>query len=235
MSISLKPILKLLTAGAVVASLTACGNDGQARRGTETVKGLVALAASRLSGKKPAPTAAPDPVAMISSVLAAVPDAPLQFVLMERSGQFAVSSIYGVNGQNVTWVSPDLKSMTLRSGMLTATRGFGGDLMSVEDGGAARLIAEVKPGFVTKTYRFLNGLDETTRLVVDCRISVGGTDQVESGEISTAARVVTERCTSGSTFDVSNTYWIDSQGRMVQSMQWAGASTGNIVFRRLRF
>lgn len=232
---SYKVVAKFAAACAVCLSLTACGNDVQARRGAETIKELAVLAKSRLSGKKAEPVAAADPVAMIDYALRAIPDAPLQFVLMEKSGGFAVSTVQGINRQNVTWISPDKKSITLSTGMVTATRGFGGDLMSVENGGAARLVSGRKSGQVQKTYRFLNGLDETGRFVVNCNIAVGARDHVSSGEISVSTRVMTESCQSAGGTTFKNTYWIDGAGRMVQSVQWAGPSVGKIVFRRLRF
>ncbi|MEN8832591.1 MAG: YjbF family lipoprotein [Pacificibacter sp.] len=215
-------------------ALSACGNDGQARRGTDTVKELAVLAKNRVLGQKTEPPAAPDPVAMIETIMREVPDAPLQFVLLENTGAFAISSIYGQNGNNVTWVTSGKKTMTLASGLLTATRGFGGDVMSVEDGGAAQLITERSAGQVQKTYRFLNGLDQTTRYTVNCSIAEGGTDQISLGDISTTARVMTETCTSNDAPGFTNTYWIDDEGRMVQSVQWGG-SIGKIVFSRLRF
>lgn len=219
----------------VCLSFVACGNDPQASRGTDTLKELAVLAKSRLSGQQADPAKPADPVAMIDYALKAVPNAPLQFILMEKSGGFAVSTVQGVNGQNVTWISPDKKSITLASGMVTATRGFGGDLMSVENGGAARLVSARRSGQVQKSYRILNGLDQTGQFVVNCTIARGDTDHVTSGEISTATQIMTESCTSDVGAAFTNTYWVDGAGRMVQSVQWASPSVGKIVFRRLRF
>lgn len=230
-----KTAAKLMAAWVVCLSLAACGNDVQARRGTDTVKELAVLAKSRLFGKKAEPAAPADPVAMIDYALSAVPDAPLQFILMEKTGGFAVSTVQGVNGRNVTWISPDQKSITLKTGLLAATRGFGGDVMSIEQGGAERLVSQRRSGQVQKTYRFLNGLDQTGRFVVNCNISVGGRDHVSSGEISVTAQVMTESCQSEGGAEFTNTYWVDMSGRMVQSVQWAGPDVGTIVFRRLRF
>jgi hypothetical protein len=235
MSMPYQTAAKLMAACVVCLSLTACGNDVQARRGTDTVKDLAVLAKSRLLGKKAEPAASADPVAMIDYALRAVPDAPLQFILMEKSGGFAVSTVQGVNGRNVTWISPDQKSITLKTGLLAATRGFGGDVMSIEQGGAERLVSGRRSGQVQKTYRFLNGLDQTGQFVVKCGITAGGSDHVSSGEISVATQLMTERCQSEGGTEFTNTYWIDASGRMVQSVQWAGPNVGTIVFRRLRF
>lgn len=235
MSIFNQYAAKLMSACVVCLSLAACGNDVQARRGADTVKELAVLAKSRLLGGKAVPAAPADPVEMVDYALQAVPDAPLQFILMEKSGGFAVSTVQGVNGRNVTWISPDQKSITLKTGLLTATRGFGGDVMSVEQGGAERLVSGHRSGQVQKTYRFLNGSDQTGRFVVNCNVVVGGTDHVSSGEISATTRVMTESCQSAGGTEFTNTYWVDTSGRMVQSVQWAGPDVGTIVFRRLRF
>lgn len=224
-----------MTACVVCLTFTACGNDSQALRGVDTVKELAVLAKARLRGEKAEPAASPDPIAMIDYALQAVPDAPLQFILMEKSGGFAISMIQGVNGQNVTWVSPDQKSITLQAGLLVATRGFGGDVMSIELGGAEQLVSGRTSGQAQKTYRFLDGLDQTGRFVVNCDIAVGDTDHVSSGEISVLTRVMTESCQSDGGAKFTNTYWIDTSGRMVQSVQWAGPDVGKIVFRRIRF
>jgi hypothetical protein len=233
--ICLKQTAKVFALVSVCAAVAACGNDKQARRGVDTVKELAGLAKSRMLDGKATPAAQPNPLTMIDAVLKEIPDAPLQFVLVEKTGGFAVSSIYGVNGNKVTWISPDRKSMTLEMGVLTATRGFGGDLMSVEDGGAAPLIASRRSGQVQKVYRFLNGEDQTTRFIVQCTIAQGANDHVTSGEISVSAQIMTEHCQSSDGYDFTNTYWIDDSRRMVQSVQWAGASVGQLVFRRLRY
>ncbi|MEM5476119.1 YjbF family lipoprotein [Pacificibacter sp. AS14] len=231
----LKSVTKLMVACITLLSLTACGNDPQARRGADTVKELAVLAKSRLLGEKPEQVEAADPVAMIDYALRAAPDAPLQFILMEKSGGFAVSTVQGINGQNVTWISPDKKSITLKVGLLAATRGFGGDVMSIEQGGADRLVSGRRSGQVQKTYRFLNGLDQTGRFIVTCDVAAGATDHVSSGEISAPTRVMTETCKSEGGTEFTNTYWVDASGRMVQSIQWAGPDVGKIVFRQLRF
>ena len=226
---------KLMAACVVCLSLAACGNGPQANRGSETVKDVTALAKSRLLGTKSKPKAPADPVAMVDYALRVVPDAPLQSISMEKSGGFAVLTVQGVNGRNVTWVSSEQKSITLKAGLLTATRGFGGDVMSIEQGGAGRLVSGRRSGQVQKTYRFLDGQDQTRRFVVNCEITASGTEHVSTGEISALTHVMVESCQSDGGAEFKNTYWVDASGRVVQSIQWVGPSVGTIAFRRLRF
>jgi hypothetical protein len=220
---------------AAVLMLSACGNDKQATRGVDTIKSIASLAKAKLSGEQGDPAAAPDPVAMVENALRVIPDAPLQFILLESTGAFAISTIYGTNGSNVTWVSPDKRTMTLDRGMLVATRGFGSDIMSVQDGGAAGLISLRRPGRVEKTYRFLNREEKTNSFDVSCVIAAGDESIVESGEIVAQTRLMTENCTAPGGFDVTNSYWVDDAGRTVQSVQWISGLAGKIIFRRLRY
>ncbi|MBU0643240.1 MAG: YjbF family lipoprotein [Alphaproteobacteria bacterium] len=214
--------------------LMGCGNDQSAKRASATIKDLSSMAVEKLGGKGEA-TPPVDPRVSIETTMREIPGVPLQFVMQEKTSAYAVTSIYGQNGSVVTWVGADRKTTSLDGGLLTATRGFGNDLMSVEDGGAVRLITTKQAGTVTKTYRFLDGLERTTRLTLTCAITPGETQSVTSGEISTSARIVRETCqTATGGFSFTNTYWIDAGGRTVQSVQWASAEIGQLVFRRLR-
>lgn len=217
--------------------LTGCGNDASSQRSKAMAKetfGFLKSVVSKPKESEVPPKAPPDPEALVTNALAVIEDAPLMFVAREKTGAYGVASIYGQNGAVTTWVTRELISLSLDRGMLTATRGLGNDLMSVEDGGASALISARRAGSVEKTYRFLDGLDRPNRLILSCDIVPGETQPVESGEISVKAQMVSEVCRKGD-FKIANAYWIDTDGRMVQSVQWAGAVNGQMVFRRLRW
>lgn len=227
--------LKRLSAFALVLGLAACGNSVDSDRSKEAFKEIAGQAKSVFSrGKKGAPAAVPpDPNAVIAATLEKLPDVPLLFTLRENSGQYDVASIYAQNSETVTWVTAKRDTFSLDRGNLVATRGLGNDLMSVEDGGAARLIAARQSGTVRRTYRFLNGLDQTVRFRADCQISIGDRQTVSAGEITASTTVMREACAAGD-YRFTNVYWVDDTGRSVQSLQWAGHANGNIVFRRIR-
>jgi hypothetical protein len=226
--------INTLTLVASLALLASCGNDKSATRGPDAIVDLVKIVGSSLSGaNKDAVSAAPDPVAMVNNALIQIPDQPLHFFLMENTGAFAITSIYGRNGSYVSWITPDRKTVTLKRGVLSATRGLGSDLMSVEDGGAARLIAGRQSGTVRKSYRYLTRADEINRLELTCTIERGAPAQVDSGEISAQTILMTENCAAGE-LQFANSYWVDAAGRTVQSVQWVSGAVGKIVFRKLR-
>ncbi|MBW6416463.1 YjbF family lipoprotein [Celeribacter sp. PS-C1] len=226
-----KAVLGLLVVSGL--ALSACGNDANTKRTKATLDEVSSLIKSAFGRNKGA--AGPgDPNVMIANALREFEDASLMFVLREKTGAYGMASIYGQNDRVTTWVTRDIVSLSLDRPMLTATRGFGNDLMSVEDGGAAGLITARQAGQAQKTYRFLDGQDRTSRLILSCSIVPGETQAVESGVISTSTRVVRETCRRDA-FNFTNTYWIDAQGRMVQSVQWAGAENGQLVLRRVRW
>ena len=234
MTVSTRPMLRGLAAAAVIAAVSGCGNDGTASRTTDTIKELKALVVRKKADPAQVPAAPPNPTDIVAKTLAALPDVPLQFVAFEKTGAFAVTSIFGQNGDVVTWITADKLSMSFDKGMLTATRGFGGDLMSVDDGGAAELISGRKSGQVSKTYRVLDGLENTSRIPLTCTIAPQGTDTITVGEITANVTIMSEVCALGGQ-QFANAYWIDGQGRMLQSAQWAGPTIGNLAFQRLRF
>lgn len=182
-----KTVLSLLVVSGL--ALSACGNDASTKRTKATIDEVSGLIKS-VFGRNKASTGSGDPNVMIANALREFDGAPLMFVLREKTGAYGMASIYGQNGRVTTWVTRDVVSMSLDRPMLTATRGFGNDLMSVEDGGAAGLIAARQAGRVQKTYRFLDGQDRTSRLILNCSIVPGETQTVDSGVISTSTRVV---------------------------------------------
>lgn len=219
---------------AALIALVGCGNDPSARRGTDALKDLAKIMAAGLKKSDQPEVTAPDPLAMIDNTLARLPGHALQFVLQEKTGAFAIASVYGTNGSHVTWVTPNKRTMTLDRGMLVATRGLTADLMSVEDGGAAHLVSSRQSGTVVKGYRYLTSSEEIALLELTCAIERGAPAQVNSGEISTQTILMTENCRTSAGHKITNSYWVDDAGRVIQSVQWINGTAGKIVFRKLR-
>ncbi|SLN15458.1 hypothetical protein AQS8620_00285 [Aquimixticola soesokkakensis] len=219
--------------------LAACGNDrgvSQNREALLEITGLVKTAVqNKLSGapEAPAPDAV-DPAQAVAAAMQAVPDVPLILAMMESSGATSVMGVYNVNGRDVTWVTQAKQTLTLRDGVLVATRGLGGDLMSLEEGSLVSLLKARRGGTVQKTYRFLDGEDNTARLPLTCQVEVQGREHVVSGEVSAQTTVMRETCETGGA-PITNVYWVDGAGRVVQSFQWASSYVGNVIIRQLRF
>ena len=157
-------------------------------------------------------------------------------VTLENSGVFAYLSQQQVRrdgspGQIVSWRSEDNVTLTLRSGVLIATRGRGGDILSAS---APVTSGRVGPASGGARRYHIRGLDNQTQsLALACSLMDLGAETVEIVEQRHATRHLQERC-EGAGGVVVNDYWVDSRsGRVWQSRQWAGPTIGYLRIRQL--
>lgn len=159
---------------------------------------------------------------------------------LERSGIFAYLFIDAVHtragpGTVTTWRTEDNITLSLRNGVLIATRGLGGDLLSSE---VALSPQRPGPASGARAAHVRFGDIETARVPLACDVVDLGPAPVTIVEIVHPTRHVQERCTgAGGGIDagqIVNDYWIDSRAGIIwQSRQWAGPGIGYIAFRRL--
>jgi Group 4 capsule polysaccharide lipoprotein gfcB, YjbF len=133
-------------------------------------------------------------------------------------------------GRIEIWRTSDDISMTLRNGMLIATRGFGGDILS-----STVQTAQSRPGpaqgDLMHQVRALD--DREVTLAFGCDVVDLGIETIEVLEYKYSTRHVQQHCVASSG-QVINDYWIDTNGSMIwQSRQWAGPIIGYLRFRRL--
>ena len=159
---------------------------------------------------------------------------PLKALIVLKKNESAVLLFEGRNGRHEHWVTPSGQTFTLMGGVLTGTRGLGYDLMSAEADGSADLIRRRTLGNTDKVMRFLDGSDDETPVALKCTVSPRGAETLTL--LTGAVRHTTkmrETCISGR-FTSNNFYWVDGRGTVVQSRQWAGAETGEIILQTLR-
>ena len=132
------------------------------------------------------------------------------------------------------WRTQDNVSLALRQGMVIASRGLGGGLLSAQVPAAEAAGGPARGGARRYTVRANgNGL---TVLNMACSLQDLGPAPVEIVGITHPARHLQERCVGGGGV-VVNDYWVDSRpGRtqVWQSRQWAGPETGYVRIRQLR-
>lgn len=218
----LKSVLKrpALFGAAALSLLAACGNTPGGVDG----KQLLRMA---LPGKKPAPVDF-----NIDAALKATPD-PLSLVVLERTK--ALSPIVEIerNGAYRTFVTPSRQTLTLRQGVVTASRGLSNDLMSSDIEDTLRLISARQPGQTRRVMRYLSGDEQIVALTFDCEMSVGGTQKVAAGEVSAQARAMNEKC-AGDGLSFTNTYLVDASGQVLTSRQWISPTIGTAAIQVLR-
>ena len=205
----------------VLALLAGCGTDpGDA--------GLRTVLSSSLAPPTDRPGAPPVP----GGASAAEHDAPRLLVGIEARQSVAVLSPVGLNGPFRTWSTPDRQTLTLRDGLIVATRGLGDDLMSSESGAVRSAMAEGAAAY-PRVYRWLDGAWRERAIRAHCSAQRGSQETITlaSGRTFAATRV-DERCLF-SFGGVENTYWLDRNGTLLRSRQWVSPVVGWLTLEPL--
>lgn len=176
-----------------------------------SVPGAAQFAGS-LTGQTPA-----RPAATLSA------DAPEITVLMRQRGVQFRMFLIETDGADQVWAAKDGAQIALTDGVLTATRGFGADLMSAEAPTRAAL-TDAQPDHPRLRY-FLSGEGQTRRIAFACSVTHG------EGSAASKGREVVETCTSeiGTT---RNQYWLGPDNRLLKSREWVSHGVGYIEISR---
>ena len=216
--------LKALVAGALLA-LGACGNDPNTTQPLDVARGFVAT----LKGPAGSPPVSDAQIAAALNgttgplILAKLPDMKTE-ALMLQSAQ---------NGAYATYATSTRQTFVLRDGMITNTRGIGGDLMSSEPQALLALLRSGQQGTVPYVMRFLSGEDVTYTYRYDCAVSPAGPERVSRGLVSVEGRRMNAACTGDGPYFLA-TFVMDGEGRIVKSDQWLGDHIGRGVAQAIR-
>lgn len=214
--------LLLLAAG---LGLAACGNGPNDR--TALFKALPAALAKK---EAPAPLTGQQIAQALSSTTV-----PVQmFEIENRSSQFLMQQIES-NGPYRTFGSSTRQVVNLRGGMITSTRGLGGDLMSSESAALLARVASRSAGQAPYVMRFLTPEDVTVAARYSCQVSPGGSRPVQGGLVQTSGTVVTADCHNGETgHSFRNTYVVGADGYVLSARQYLGGFLGPMTTQALR-
>lgn len=164
------------------------------------------------------------------SQIAAMNRPVLQAAVPSRSsGALLVKA--GQNGDAVTWLSPDGIGLTLRRGMLVATRGFGPDLITSD---ISATLAALRSGGsnLPRVHEYLTGSDRIQYLEFTCDLRDMGKQTAEVVEKQYVVDFIEEDC-SGHGLRFTNQYFLDSSGRILKSRQWIGPQLGYVLTQLL--
>lgn len=121
------------------------------------------------------------------------------------------------------WQTLDGITLTLRHGLLTATRGLGNDLMSAD---VANNLAMLSGTMGSKYYphirSYLDGEDRTLFRAYQCRQSSQRESRIMIDGTSHLLRQIEESCVSPD-HKFSNVYWLDRGGVVLKSRQWVSS------------
>lgn len=137
----------------------------------------------------------------------------------------------GYAGTVVVWRAEDGASLSLRNGLLIATRGLGDDLLSAQVPAADGVVGPV--GSSERRYQIRGFDNQAYAVTFGCSLQDLGPAPIEVVEITYPTRHLQEHCDSPSG-QVVNDYWVDSRsGQIWQSRQWAGPTLGYLRIRQL--
>ncbi|MRU15437.1 YjbF family lipoprotein [Roseovarius sp. A21] len=222
-----KRFLSGLVAGALAVLAGCSGGDGETSAGLSMLKGAFA------PKKEAALPNAAQLTALIQKSLHAT-NQPIVAVALPKRKAIAIMPRIEVNGAYATHGTSARRSLTLKHGMVTATRGFGEDLMSSDVDAALALIRSRRAGTVQRVQRYLDGENQTVALETTCRVTPGGAVRYQSGELDRRAVKVQETCKAQST-RFTNSYQVDAAtGRILQAQQWISPLNGMVLIQQLR-
>ena len=164
--------------------------------------------------------------------------------IFERRDQLAYFHVDAIRrdrdpGQIVVWRSDDDVTLTMRNGVLIATRGLRNDILSASAQLSGDTPGPVRGGARTFHIRALD--NKARRLSLVCDLVDLGPETIEIVETRYATHHLRETCeggVSGAAADrpgqIINDYWVDPRAGLVwQSRQWAGPGIGYLRVRHL--
>ncbi|WP_020039443.1 YjbF family lipoprotein [Salipiger mucosus] len=218
--------LRRLAPLGLLAALAACGNSPYQADPFST------LYESLRPGGDGAPGALTQEA--IAQTLAGAGDRAVTFLeIDERESQSLLVNIES-NPPYRTYATPTRQAVTIRDGMIVATRGLGGDLMSVDEDELLSLVRSRTKGEAVYIQRFLRSDDRTVPLTYRCSVEPDKSIDVSMGLIQTPAREVVAACTSDVGPPFVDYYVVDPSGQIVASRQWLGRITGYVSTHVLR-
>ncbi|EIE51165.1 YjbF family lipoprotein [Salipiger aestuarii] len=200
---------------AATLALTACSSDSETSRAVDMLRGM-------LAAKRAGPQLAlrdrltPDMVAQTGT--------PLQIAsFAQRAGAQILFAPETQNRGYVSWRSPTGESIVTLGGLLQATRGMGGDLMSA-DLADVQVAVSGQARRAERVHRYLDGENHIVAMAFVCDYA-RTPDQTTAYFRTLAVTRVTETCT-GLNDRFENRYWLDGAGRIVRSVEWIGPAVG---------
>lgn len=210
----------------MAVSLAACGNE-------PANKDMTGVPAAFLSGAKNrvAPANTPNLQSAAPSLLRDSLEKAGQPIILASNASLKYSNLLtpfgGSNGVR-TWSSTSYQTISLRDGVMVATRGFGPDLMSSVLPTIATIAAA--NGITQRRYSYLDGADQPQSLDFACNLAAAGTESIDVMAKTFATRKVTEVC-SGTAGIFTNEYWFDGSTNLRQSKQFLAPGLANMLIQ----
>ena len=225
-----------LLAGLLLLAVAACGNDKSAGMlGGLPVKELAQATLAEVGlGPKPkaaAPAPPPDP-AQLTAARKMLEDGgiPLYIIQSKSLGLQDYFSKLGQNGDVITWSTQSYKTISMRDGMIVATRGLGPDILSTY----APTTEAVRRGTGTtqRSYFVNDAADQGQRLDFDCQLKDAGMQTISLIGKAYGTHRIDEACT-GAAGSFVNSFWFDNRAKLRQSSQHLAMGIENLLLQKI--
>ena len=220
----------------LLLGLAACGNDKAAGvLGGIPVKELAQATLVEVGlGPKPkaaAPAPPPDP-ALLAAARKMLEDGgiPLFIVQSKTLGLQDYFSKLGQNGDVITWSTQNYKTISMRDGMIVATRGLGPDIMSAF--APTTEMVRHGAGATHRSYYVNDAADQGQRLDYDCQLKDGGTETISLIGKPYVTHRIEEACT-GPAGSFVNVFWFDNRAKLRQSSQHLAMGIENLLLQKI--
>lgn len=221
----LKTIGLALCAGLILAS---CGSDKSA----STLDMLKSIPASIKARRTPPP---PISAAQIAQALQSTNKPVALFQLENRRNAQVLLSEVERNGEYQTFGNQARQAVVMRDGMITASRGLGGDLMSTEEDELLYMIQSRAGGNVSYVQRFLTPEYKTKEIIYHCSVRPGAGGHTPLGRATMPTSSVGVSCQAAGEASFENSYYVAGDGTIVSGRQWMGETLGYLDTQLLRY
>lgn len=206
--------------------LSACGSeaDTSSNSNADLLRSVAASTVARVKGSEAA--AEPMTRARLAEVVT-----PVMLLTVDASGKQALIAEIQTNQGVATWSTVDDITISLRNGVIVATRGFGADLMAAA---VPAVLSGVGQGQShRRVHTLLNGEDKPIRTQFTCTFRNDGSQVIDIVEVKYQATQITESCVA-SERRFENVYWISGDRQMRKSRQWISPEVGFLTIQDVR-
>jgi hypothetical protein len=146
-------------------------------------------------------------------------------VRLANKGITAPMVLTGRNGGVSTFGGGGVVSLSLRDGVVLASRGFGDDLMTARVPTLHQLTTG--PRSYRRSYELFDGFTRPQERQAQCNVVSAGQERLVIAGKSINARLVEETCLID-IGRIDNRYWVNGSGQIVRSRQWISPDLGYV-------
>ena len=213
-----------------ISLLVGCGSKPEDAGPTNIRENLVAAVKARRAAKKAEGQPKAPPVVLTRAAVEHITK-PLLYIDVQKLGFKNLFALVAKNGPYRTYLNNAKLSVTLNDGLITATRGFGIDLLSQGISVPTEDLFNLTnaPKFYTRTQQQLAKVKQAVEISYACTLERGEVETIAIVEQDYELVKFTETCRNPERA-FKNTYWVDDETKQIwKSAQSVGQQAGYFI------